>query len=437
MPIEATSDRSSFRAPWMIFWAGFIVRVLYITIAHTYKIRVFQDHFQFGWEMGRIARALANGRGYADPFVGLSGPTAWCPPIYPLLLGGVFKLFGVYTALSGWIILTLNSVFSALTAIFVYEIAARSFDRRVALWSAWLWALYPAAMQYAVHWVWDMAITACVFSLILVLALRVRGVGESSFPAGRQLTGLWASFGLLWGAVALLNPSLLTFLPACGIWMLWDRRRPILPGLARAVLAAVLCAACIAPWIIRNWETFHAFIPMRPNLGCELYASSLESNNGFPWGAAVAVYPATPDMQQYRRQGEVAFCKERGVRAKEIFAANPGRFRNYTYKRIWFFWAGVPHPVEKSFMTELFREINYSFLSVGGLFGLALALRRRRPGAMLYLMAFFLLPLAYYAVTVQARFRHPLEPLIAILTVYLFQSADRTRAFSWQPKPDQ
>jgi hypothetical protein len=34
---------------------------------------------------------------------------------------------------------------------------------------------------------------------------------------------------------------------------------------------------------------------------------------------------------------------------------------------------------------------------------------------------------------VQARFRHPLEPIICILTVYLFQSADRTRTWSQQP----
>ena len=70
-------------------------RVLYITLAHTYRIRPSEDHLQFGWEMGRIARALSTGFGYADPFTGHSGPTAWVPPLYPLLLAGVFKLFAV------------------------------------------------------------------------------------------------------------------------------------------------------------------------------------------------------------------------------------------------------------------------------------------------------------------------------------------------------
>ena len=43
-------------------------------------------------------------------------------------------------------------------------------------------------------------------------------------------------------------------------------------------------------------------------------------------------------------------------------------------------------------------------------------------------MAFAVIPFVYYFVFVQARFRHPLEPLIAILGVYLFQSADKRLA---------
>ena len=173
-------SKPGLRLPWRMFWMGLIVRVLYITLGHSYHFGAFQDHFPFGWEMGRIARAVATGRGYSDPFLAPSGPTAWCPPIYPLLLAGVFKLFGVYSALSAWVILTINSFFSALTAVAIYEIADRSFGRRVALWSGWIWALYPAAMQYAVHWVWEMAVSTCLLSVALVLALRVRGIGETA-----------------------------------------------------------------------------------------------------------------------------------------------------------------------------------------------------------------------------------------------------------------
>ena len=69
------------------------------------------------------------------------------------------------------------------------------------------------------------------------------------------------------------------------------------------------------------------------------------------------------------------------------------------------------------------RELSYCFLSLTGLMGLGLSLKRRIPAAALFAWAFLLLPFIYYFVSIQARFRHPLEPLIAIFSVYLFQSA--------------
>src|ERR1700721_3496094 len=136
---QISEKKSFFRAPWSIFWVGFLLRVAYITLAHTYRIRLSEDHLQFGWEMGRIARALVTGFGYADPFTGHSGPTAWVPPLYPLLLAGVFKVFGVYSAKSAWVILTLNGIFSAAPSSVIYEIATRCFQptgrtRNIALW---------------------------------------------------------------------------------------------------------------------------------------------------------------------------------------------------------------------------------------------------------------------------------------------------------------
>lgn len=419
--------------PWRIFWVALVVRLLYITVAHTYRIRLILDHFQFGWEVGRIARALVTGYGFADPFLGHTGPTAWISPLYPLLLAGVFKLFGIYTPASAWVILAINSVFSALTALAVYEIGTRCYNRSVALWSGWLWALYPAAIQYAVHWVWEMSLATCLFAWAIVMALRVRGVGEGVSERDGQTARNWAVFGLLWGAILLANPSLVTFLPACGVWMLWGAQRnsrALAQAAGYAALAGCLAAACVAPWIWRNWETFHAWIPTRGNFGAELYQSVLPEHEGFPWGTTLPLAESHPEFIRYRTMGEVAYVREKNEQAKELIQANPRRFLGWIPKRIYFFWASVPHPFEKSAVIEIVREINFGFLSVTGLLGLALSIRRRVPGAYLFAAAFLFVPLVYYAVTVQARFRNPLEPLIAVLTVYLFQSAEQKRVWS-------
>lgn len=424
-------DNLGASVPWRMFWVGLVVRVLYITLAHTYRMRVILDHFQFGWEMGRIARALVNGYGFADPFNGHSGPTAWTPPLYPLLLAGVFKLFGVYTLKSGWVILTINSVFSAATALAVYEMAWRCFGRgrdgvKIALWSGWLWALYPAAMQYAVRWVWDMALTAFLFSWVLVLALRIRGVGAQPGEA-TQTSRRWIAFGLLWGLIGLSNSSLMTFLPACGLWMIW----PLLQGknfagaLRNSGLGAICCLVLLSPWVVRNWFTFHAFIPMRANFGAELYESVQLSNEGFPWMATLPLAEADPQFQRYKRLGEVEYSRRQGALAIPIIRQYPGVFVKHFFTRIYFFWISVPHADDGNRLGESIRVNNFAFLSLGGILGLALAMHRRVPGAWLFFWAFTIFPFLYYLITVQARFRHPLEPIITILIVYLFQSAER------------
>jgi hypothetical protein len=425
-----------------MFWAGFLIRVLYITIVHTYRIRPEEDHLQFGWEMGRIARALATGYGYADPFTGHSGPTAWSPPLYPLLIAGVFKLFGVYTAASAWVLLVINSIFSAATSSVIYEIAARCFhhtgrSKKIALWSGWLWALYPAAMQFAVRWIWDMCLTAYLFSKIIAIALRVRGIGDekdekeepSTHPAPpTSTTARWAAFGLLSGLVVLLNSTLLLFIPVCGLWMLLGTikaRSPILPALFRSALACTLALACIAPWTVRNFSVFHSFIPLRGNLGAELHQSILEEHQGFPWGATIPVCEVCPVFQQYRQMGEAAYVHREGDLAKQEISAHKRRFVDYSLKRFYFFWVSLPKPAEKGVLIEAAREANYFFVSLAALLGLALALKQRIPGAVLFAWSFALVPLTYYFITVQARFRHPLEPIMTILTVFLFQSATK------------
>jgi hypothetical protein len=444
------------RLPWRMFWVGLIVRVLYMTLAHTYRFRISEDHFQFGWEMGRIGRALATGYGYADPFDGHTGPTAWNPPLYPLLIGAVFRVFGSYTQLSAWVLLAINSIFSAATACAIFEIASRCFSRlpqppqgqsrsghptaaSIALWSGWLWALYPAAMQYAVRWIWDMCLTTFVLTVIFVIALRVRGVGDSEPPA--RTLNLWAAFGLLWGVIALSNSSLLLLLPFMGVWMLggrsWQPR--IARNLAGAVLSAILCAALIAPWAERNYRVFHAFIPFRDNFGAELDESLNREHMGFPWGNPLTLNTLNlrrPEFRRYVALGEKEYLRQRSEHARKELARSHSFFLHMTLQRIYFYWVSVPHPPEQGMFLELVREWNYCFFSISGILGLLLALRERIPGAWLFAAAFVLLPLPYYAVTVQARFRHPLEPLIAILTVFLFQSAtSRSAAISSAQNP--
>ena len=420
------ADGDRVKAPWRLFWVALAVRLAYMTLAHTYRIKPLEDHFAFGFEAGRIAQALATGYGYADSFSNVyirhTGPTAWLPPAYPLLLAAVFKVFGVYTRASAWVILAINCALSAWTAMAVWELGARFSGLKNARWAGWLWALYPAAMQYAVRWVWEMTLTTALFAWVIVLAVRMR-VEPSHNTLSR-----WAWFGVTWGLIALSNSTLLLFLPVCGIWILLGSwRHPELPrSLAAATLAGLIFIAALTPWTLRNYRAFHTFIPLRGNFGAEMYMGNGPGANGLLMEYNHP-FQAPEQLRLYARMGEVSYVKMRGAAAATFIRSDRLLFVRNTLKRVDYFWVSVPHPADDAWFVEFFRVFNFAFISLSGLLGLALALGRRMPAAPLFAWAFLLLPLPYYIVTVHARFRHPLEPLICVLGVLLFQSAERSR----------
>src|ERR1022692_3534703 len=130
-------------SPRWIVAIALLLRVTWIVIGHTYKFKSSDDSFGFGWEMGRIGASLAAGHGFSSPFGPSTGPTAWEPPLYPYLTAGVFLVFGIYSKASACVLLTMNSVFSALTCVPIFRIARRIFSERVAVGSAWAWVLVP------------------------------------------------------------------------------------------------------------------------------------------------------------------------------------------------------------------------------------------------------------------------------------------------------
>jgi hypothetical protein len=89
----------------------------------------------------------------------------------------------------------------------------------------------------------------------------------------------------------------------------------------------------------------------------------------------------------------------------------------------------VPNPGGHP-LNDFWRALNFGFASMAGFLGLVLALRRRLPASGLLAAAFLLLPVVYYVVTAHARFRHPLEPLMAVLGVFLFQQAQLCWGFT-------
>jgi len=415
-------DSLSFKAAWLkirdsLFWTvaiAFILRFAYILIAHTYRFKTIEDNFSFGFEMGRIGRALAQGQGFSNPFHGVTGPTAWEPPLYPFFIAGVFRLFGVYSNASAIVLLSINSIFSALTCIPIFLIGKRCFDETIARWTSWLWALLPPVMFWCTRWIWETSLAALLLAVIFWLTL-VAEERDGIVP--------WLEFGFLWGIAALTNTSLLAFLPASALWICYHCFRRKKNFLAGALTSAVVFAICVAPWIVRDYQTFGKFIFIRSNFGAELRFGNGPGADG-TWMAYLHPTRNAHQLRLYKEMGEIAYVTYRKRQAVAFIREDYGRFAMLSVKRFIYYWGGLPRLAANPALA-LFKNSIFLASSVLAFWGLGRALRKQRPGAWLFFWLILSYPLMYYFVFPHPRYRHPIEPELGILIVYVISEAEK------------
>ena len=398
-----------------LFWIvliALILRLAWILIGHTYKFKISDNNFSFGWEMGRIAASIASGHSFSNPFGPQTGPTAWEPPLYPYLAAGVFRVFGTYSRASAFVLLALNSVFSALTCIPIFRIAKRIFSEKVAVGSAWAWALLPNVMFWCTRSVWETSLATLFLATLFWLALTLED---------REGWAPWLQFGLLWGITALTNTSVLSFLPAAGLWAWYRRAKRGKRSLAGAALASVVFVACLTPWIIRNYQTFGKIIFIRDNFGAELRLGNGPGANG-TWMEYLHPTQDVYAMRQYQSMGELAYIAMRRQEAIQYIRADYGRFALLCVKRFVYFWAGAPKATQPPWMNEVKNSL-FLCSSVLTFWGLFRALRLQKSGAWLFFWLLALYPAVYYVVFPGPRYRVPIEPIMTILCVFIITEA--------------
>ncbi len=406
---ELSSRQRLFHSPAFIVVVALLLRLLVITAGHTYRITPRRDHFQFGWEMGRIAGSLATGHGYANPSDLETGPTAWEAPLYPFLLAGVFKLAGVYTHASAWVILALNSLFSALTCLVIYRIGHRLFGSQAALWAAWTWALFPYAIYWPVRIVWETSLSALLLSLVILLTLRTEGQSRRRD---------WILLGLLWGAIALANPTLLSFLPFSLGWLWWRQRARFRAVVVNMALCLALGCLVVAPWLLRNYRVFGQFVFIRDNFGLEVHMANNPESGGL-WTRSEHPGNDPEAMQKFAAMGELPYMKAERRSAFDFISSNPGKFLEFLAERIFYFWAGNPQAaLVRSWTMAPARHTAFLISALAAFAGLWLSFRQRVRGTFLLASALLIYPIPYYIAFPAPRYRHAIEPEMLLLIIY-------------------
>lgn len=359
------------------------------------------------WEQGNVAAALVQGHGFGSPFDQHFQPSAVMPPVFPLIVAAIFKIFGVRTVASVYAVHTFDCLVSALAIFPIFLVARNSFGRKVGWWTAWAWVFSPYGIYFAAEWPWSTHLLLLALFWLLYFAQKM----ESS-----NSLWLWAGFGLLGGVTALTEPSVLTvvpFLMLVAAWRLWHSgKRWLMPGL----VASVALWAAISPWLIRNAMLFHKFIPMRDSMGLELWMGNNGAN--LRW-TSDDLHPLHDAQEQaaYDR-GELAYMAEKNQEAKAYIAGHPGWYAEMCVRRAVYIWTGF-WSLNKDYLAEEPTDLpNIPFattLTLLGLTGLVLCWRQNPVDAIRFGGVMFLFPMMYYFSHPEPYHLRPLDPLIAML----------------------
>ncbi|HET7258497.1 MAG TPA: glycosyltransferase family 39 protein [Candidatus Acidoferrum sp.] len=365
----------------------------------------------FQTETGHIAFSIASGKGFSSPFQRDTGPTAWLAPVYPYLLAGIFRIFGVYTLRSFFAAVLLNILFSAGACVPIFYAGKRIAGLGAARAAAWLWALFPNSIIIPFEWVWDTCLSALLVSVLLLATFKI--------AEARRLRDR-CFYGLLWGFALLTNPAVALLFPVFVLWAaLRIRNRGLnMAWITRPVLATGVALLCCVPWTVRNYIAFHSLIPIRSNFAFELYVGN---NENYDEAHRFRPGAITQDREilRYFRLGESAFMQEEKKKALAFMVAHPRIELWLVSERMVDFWMGTATPLATFRQAELpwLRMIllcNFA-APLGALAGAIVLVLRKNKYAVPVISVPVVFPLLYYVTHTSLRYRHPIDPVVLLL----------------------
>ena len=181
--------------------------------------------------------------------------------------------------------------------------------------------------------------------------------------------------------------------------------------------AALAALAVMSPWLIRNYELFHRFIPVRSGFGLELYIG----NNGYSerWvNSSLHPNHSDAELSEYERVGEMAYMDHKLRQAKDYIRSHPAWFAWMTFRRMLYMWTGYWSFDRNYLKDEPLDPPNIlvnTTLTVLGLFGLARLYKRDSGLGTRFAIVLLFFPLTYYITHPETYYFRPVDPLIVIL----------------------
>lgn len=282
-------------------------------------------------EYFNIARSLAEGEGFAHPFQGRTGPTAWMAPFLPYFLAGLLYAGGGNASVVAITTVVLQIVTVAGTGILVLALA-RQTTRRLGPVVCAASFLLVALAHFRICFM--TASLDCWLILVGVDMLTAGLCWVRPFSSKTSAVA-WGVFG---GVLALASPVV------AGAWALLSLPTARGQPRSRLVLAFGAAFLTLTPWTTRNYLVFGRLIPVKSNVAYELYQSQCSQPTGLLHPETFDTHPyqaGQPEGHAYRALGEIAYLDLKGTQFWQAVQDDPEEFLNRAADRflaatLWF-----------------------------------------------------------------------------------------------------
>jgi hypothetical protein len=363
-------------------------------------------------EMDSVALTFARTGEIGNAYMALpTGPTAHTAPLYPMLVGSIYRVFGDGET-GERIKQILSSINSSLRSPLLVLLAlALGLGPDVALAAGVVSALYIGAFETELKGDWEGPLAANVLILLVLWGHRLM---HQRVPSAAE--GL--IYGVAWGVALLISPSLLPVAVGFAVLAVWMRvhRAPRRTAIA-VVFFATGCGLALTPWIVRNYIALGGFVWGRDNFGLEL---SVSNGPGAHWSnpqnrpRIFSMHPSRylPAAERLRVQGELAFNRDRQREAIDWIRNNPLRFARLTALRTIHFWFPFGRNVAHSAALVIFGLMAFA--------GLRILYRDSAPAFAIVAVVWGTYPLVYYIIQWSSRYRQPIDwSLILCASVFV------------------
>lgn len=284
----------------IILILGLVASILWVILVDTMPFSDFKYYYD-------LAVDIANGLPWGDTYTSIG---------YSIVLGGIFKLFGVslIKAKIFNLILTLTSNICFLSILNKLDINEKT---RKVIFA--IFVFMPNNIFYN-----SILATEILFTTILLIITNIYF---------SKVKYKYIYIGVLTGVNTIIKSFFIVFVIAVFLVDLLKEKK-ILKSIQNSLIVLVTCILVISPWVYRNTKLVGQFTYISNNGGIVLYINNNSQNKLGRWMPADNVKNSLVKTEKYKKANATEKNKILGNSAKQWIKSHPVEFIQLGFKRL-------------------------------------------------------------------------------------------------------